>query len=139
MKTDIGHNGGPPLDDGSLIGSPTDEVGVENLRWFARLDGWDGMALDAPGEALRKHVAAHLGAGATEPLVAEGVRRLARVIEVEARIGPRLECPRMVLRVALCGIGLVPVREPEMPGDELLDQWLTALLAAAQTAGGHAS
>lgn len=132
-----GSNGGPPLDDPSLLGAPNCPIGIENLRYLGRL------ALPAftlglrDGEPMRAYLAGWIGEAAQEPEVAAGIARLAHFIELtEARMW---RCPREILRVALCGIGLYPRADcpPEMPEDEQIDAWVSLLMTMAVLAPGH--
>jgi hypothetical protein len=75
---------------------------------------------------------AWLGDAAKEPAVMLGIERLANFIEVSVWHGAGWShAPRPLIRIALCSIGLYPEQNSEMPGDELLDAWIAALLSVA--------
>jgi hypothetical protein len=136
-------NGGPPLDDASLLGTPDDPTGIENLRFLGRLDPvrWGVVQLGRDdGEPLRAYIAGWLGEIADEPAVAAGIVRLAHFIEVMLFLGPAGSVwpgIRAYMRVTLCGLGIYPPKDSEMPGIAL-DEWCGTLLRAAQAASGAA-
>jgi hypothetical protein len=129
-------NGGPPIDDPSLLGGPDDPTGLDNLRYLGRLDprAWGTVTLgQSDGEPMRDWIAAWIGRPAIiDTDVAAGVARLAHMIEVSTFHGPGWPAaPRLLIRVALCGIGLYPPVDPELSSDTALDEWIALLLLIA--------